>query len=195
VSITATATVAAAGAAADPYTAFEDTIQRWVVSGSGLASDHVLWAADATGSGPIPAGTYISMRLVQTDTVSDDWLISRRVGDNVEHHVRGTRHPKLDLTCFAGARYGSGRAAEVLGRVTGSILLPSVATILRKGQVGVGLVGSVRTVDGMRSQMFDPRATVRIELHTMFDIFEVGREFRSAQVTTPGAPEVTVEAP
>ena len=194
-SITAVVTLTVAGAASDPYSIFEDTIQRWVVAGSGLASDHVLWGGDGTGNGAIPAGTYISMRLVETDTVSDDWLITRRVGDDVEHHVRGTRHPKLDLTCFAGARYGSGRAAQVLERVSASILLPSVATILRKGQVGVGLVGAIRTVEGMRSQMFDPRATVRIELHTMLDISEAGREFKSAQVTTPLAAEATVEDP
>jgi hypothetical protein len=170
----------------DATSVAEDAIYAWIVAGSALAPDHVIWA-NAGNGGPSPAGLYISMRLLNIDTVSADWLISRRSGTQVVHHVRGTRHPVLELTCSAGSSYGARRAEMVLARVVAAIRLPSVAKMLRKGAVGVGESGPVRVIQGRRSGMFDPRATVEIQLHTMIDVSEVGAEFVSASVTTPGA--------
>src|SRR4051812_10261443 len=104
-------------AAVDPQTAVENALHAWVVAGSELDADHVIWSAEATGGGPVPVGTYIVMRWLDIDRKSSDWLVAERVGDAIVHHVRGTRHPTLELTCFAGARYGADRAAMILERV------------------------------------------------------------------------------
>jgi hypothetical protein len=175
----------------DPFTAVENAIHAWVVSGSGLDAEHVIWAG-----GPTPAGLYISMRIINVDSVSDDWLISRRTADGgIVHHARGTRHPILELTCFAGERYGAKRAEMVLARVTAALVLPSVAAALRKGDVGVGTFEKARVVEGRRSGMFDPRAIVEVMLHIKIDVSEVGGEFRTVQVATPGAGPQTVTKP
>lgn len=168
---------------ADPITAIEDAIHAWVVAGSGLDAQHVIWTGDGP-SGPMPAGTYISMRLLREETASQDWLVPQRDGDMVVAHVRGTRYPTLELTCSAGASYGALRASSILSRVLAAIRLPSVSAGLRAGSVGVGVRGPIRTVPGVRSMMFDPRAIVEIGLHTMIDISEVASEIRTVQVQT-----------
>lgn len=172
--------------AADAQTVVEDAIYAWVVAGSGLAAGQVIWAPEATGGGPAPSGTYISMRWLDINRVSDDWTIPRDVGGQIIHHVRGTRHPTLELTCFAGARYGAGRAAQILDRVLTAIRLPTVAAALRAGDVGIGKRGKIRVASGQRSSMFDPRAIVEVGLHTTIDISEPGHSIERAEYEVMG---------
>lgn len=51
-------------------TTIEDAIQSWIVTGSGLASDHVIWAAQGA---PRPVGEFIDMRLFVAMR-GRDWL-------------------------------------------------------------------------------------------------------------------------
>lgn len=180
----------------DPTTAWEDAIYQWVVIGSGLAPSQVIWAnVGGSVAGPAPAGLYISMRIVDVDSVSDDWLISRRENGGVVSHARGTRHPTLELRCFAGEATGARRAELVLARVTAALELPSVGKVLRKGDVGVGTFGKVRVMPGTRSGMLDPLAMVEVQLHIKIDVSEPGGEFVSVDATTPGGGEQTVVKP
>jgi len=55
-----------------------------------------------------------------------------------------TRHPTLELTCLSGGRDGTSRASQLLERVVTAIKLPSVARILRDGNVA----GESKTVAG-----------------------------------------------
>jgi hypothetical protein len=169
----------------DPTAAWEDAIYQWVLTGSGLPASQIIWASAGNG-GPSPTGLYISMRVIDVDQVSDDWLIPRREGGGIVHHVRGTRHPMLELRCFAGESTGARRAELVLARVMASVMLPSVAKALRIGQVGVGTSGKVRVMPGSRSGMWDPLALVEVQLHITIDVSEPGGEFTSVDVTTPG---------
>jgi hypothetical protein len=153
-----------AGAVPD---SIKDAIYRWVVAGSELAEAQVVWSQEATGGGPSPIGTYIEMRLDGIDTrVSADWVIPRSEGG--VRHVRGTRNPTLELRCFAGASTGSLRAEMVLARVTASRRLPSVAKILRAGDVGIGEIGKVRVVNGI--------SLVEVELHITIDVSEPSKK-------------------
>jgi len=180
----------------DPTTAWEDAIYQWVVYGSGLAPEQVIWAnVGGSVAGPAPSGLYISMRIVDVDSVSDDWLISRRENGGVVSHARGTRHPTLELRCFAGEATGARRAELVLARVTAALELPSVGKVLRKGDVGVGTFGKVRVMPGTRSGMLDPLAMVEVQLHIKVDVSEPGGEFVSVQATAPGGGAQTVVKP
>lgn len=172
--LSATATVEASGSFVDAADLVENAIHAWIVAGSGLDADHVIWSAEATGGGPMPSGTYVEMRLLATDTVSEDWVISRNESETIVNHVRGTRHPTLELTCFAGGRYGANRAQSILTRVLAALRLPRVAALLRSSEVGIGDRGKVRVLEGRRSTMFDPRAVVEVELHTCIDITDIG---------------------
>jgi hypothetical protein len=59
------------------WTTVEDAIQAWVVAGSGLASDHVVWADQPGQSGaprpPRPAGAFIEMSLAVAPAQGYDW--------------------------------------------------------------------------------------------------------------------------
>lgn len=192
--VAATGTITSAGAVVDHLTPIEDAIQAWVVAGSQLAADHVIWAGER-GAGPAPAGTYISLRFIASNRVSMDWIKAERAGSSVIFHVRGTRHPTLEITCSAGANYGSRRAEQIIERVLTAIKLPSVAKSLRAGGVGVGTRGPVRVVPGIRSQMLDPRAIVEVGLHIMIDISEHGSSIEHVGLETPGALTTTVDQP
>jgi hypothetical protein len=52
------------------WTTIENAIQSWLVAGSGLAADHVIWDSPATP----PSGQYISMRLSVIDQLGFDWV-------------------------------------------------------------------------------------------------------------------------
>jgi hypothetical protein len=54
-----------------PMTTIEDAIQAWLVAGSGLASDHVIWGGQGN---PRPAGEFIEMRLTVLEHRGRDWL-------------------------------------------------------------------------------------------------------------------------
>ncbi len=185
---------------ADPcgvsVTAFENAIYDWVVAGSGLAADRVIWS----GRGPAPAGTYISMRLLNIGSVSQDWLVPVNVSGSIVYHIRGTRNPTLELTCIYADRTGDQRPEMILDRVRTAKALPSVAATLKAGGVGVGKWGPVRVVPGVRSQLFDPRAIVEIDLHSTIDIADpvAGSAIEHVQVQTEtgaGTQSGTVDKP
>lgn len=176
----------------DPVTALEDAIFHWVRTGTGFDADHVIWGGVRAG-GPMPAGPYVSMRLLGLQTVSGDWLIPRREGSAIVYHIRGTRHPTLELTLRGAPGYGSQRAELALSRVLAAVHLPSVGAKLRTGGVGVGRRGPIRTLPGMRSMMFDPVATVEIGLHIGVDIAEVGSAIEHVTIETPGPLTSTVD--
>lgn len=155
----------------------------------------MIWASRGGAGGPAPRGLYIAMQLLDVDRVSDDWTIPRREAAGIVHHVRGTRHPTLELRCFAGDSTGGLRAELVLTRVGAAVPLPSVAKALRMGDVGVGRFGKVRAVPGTRSGLLDPLALVEVTLHIKIDVSETGGEFTSVGLTTPGRPEQIVRKP
>jgi hypothetical protein len=52
------------------WSTIEDAIQSWIVLGSGLASDHVIWAQQ---NAPAPVGEFISMRMSVLEPRGRDW--------------------------------------------------------------------------------------------------------------------------
>lgn len=169
----------------DAATAAQNAIFTWVLAGSGLADGQVMWGRVSAKNGPMPAGTFISMRIMATARVSDDWLVTREVDGAIEHSIRGTRHPTLEISCFAGEPFGADTAANILDRVLASIKLPSVAAGLRAAGVGVGRRERVRVVDRDRSGMLDPMAIVEVGLHLGFEMVDpvAGSAIESAEVT------------
>lgn len=167
----------------DPILAVQDAIYAWVVATSGLDADHVVWMPDGA-AGPAPAGTYIALRLNGIDTVSRDWITSRRLGDgSIVRTIEGTRHPKLELTCYVGATDGAAAAKWILDRVLTQRVRPDVARALRVAGIGMGNREPITVIPGSRSKLYDPSARTAIPLVlTIADSF-AGGEFVSAPVT------------
>jgi hypothetical protein len=194
--IAASASVGAGDA--DPALAAQNAIFSWVLAGSGLADGQVMWGRVSAKNGPMPAGTFISMRITSTGQVSNDWLRTREADGAIEHSIEGTRHPTLEISCFAGEPSGADTAANILGRVLASIKLPSVAAGLRAAGVGVGRRERVRVVDRTRSGMLDPMALVEVGLHLGFAMVDpvAGSSIETVEVTNEiTGDEFTVERP
>lgn len=181
--ITATATITVAGTPYDPIKAIEDAIHAWVVRGSGLAASNVIWG----DRGRLPTGTFIALRFTANRRVSSDWLRAERTaGGAIIQHARGTRHPTLELEARAAELTSGAQAGWLLERVLAARTLPTVQQRLQRAGVGVGTIGPVRVIPGVKSQMFDPRATVEVGLHTMITVSEAGSAIESVDVETPG---------
>ncbi len=162
-------------------TSLEDTVHTWVVAGSQLAADHVIWG----GRGPAPAGPYIELALHDVQRVANDWIDPRLESGQVMYHVRGVRQVTLELTCIAADRYGEARPQAILDRVL-TVELPSVAAVLRRAGVGIGARGPVRAIPGVRSGLFDPRAIAEVELYVASDLAERGSAIKRVSIATPG---------
>lgn len=170
-------------------TAMEDAVHAWIVSGSGLAADHVIWS----DRGPLPSGPYISMRLLSIESVSRDAIRSATDGDDIVHSLSGPRQATLELTAFSAAAVGPEQGVVILDRVFAARELPSVSLLLRAANLGVGRRGRTRLFSGTRSGMFDPRAIVEIQLHTTSEISEVGSAIERVRLTTTTAETGDVE--
>lgn len=175
----AAATVTTAFNAADPVVAVEDAIQAWVVAGSGLAANRVIWKDQ---SGPAINGTYIALKLRDIGRPAEDWTVLTKTGNAVTHAVVGPRTATLEITCFYAPPLGALQGILILDRVIAAKGLPSVQAVLRAGNVGIGRTGRARSIDGVRSELFDPRATVEVTLHLMSEISEPGYDLEAALV-------------
>lgn len=51
--------------------ALEDAIFAWILFGSGLAADHVIWAAQ---NSPAPSGPYVTIRMRTIRPLGNDWV-------------------------------------------------------------------------------------------------------------------------
>lgn len=189
--VSAVASITVAGAAVDPLVAIEDAIFAWVRAGTGYAESNILWQ----DRGPIPPGAYISMVMWESARVSSDWIKTERTADDrIIYHVAGTRHPTLTLTAFSGPNTGSGAPDFVLSRIVAAYALPSVKRSLLAAGVGVGTVGKIRSMGGMRGTMYDPRASIQITLHTKLTttVFEVGSSIEHVSGAVEGQPAAEI---
>src|SRR5690606_8637414 len=130
--------------------AVEDAIFEWVVAGSGLSEDHVIWSG---GRGPQPRGCYISMTLGDERNFGGDWVRKTDVPDpedgaEIEYTATGVRLVTLTLECFAaGDAWETARPDRRLARVKDARVLPSIADLLRSANVGVGPIGPVQSLN------------------------------------------------
>lgn len=98
-----------------PYSTIEDAVQAWIVAGSGLASDHVVWSEQTA---PRPQGEFISMRLTVLEQRGRDWFdrydnfitfgpltISGRSGNSltITNHGRSTGDGPAQFANVGGA--------------------------------------------------------------------------------------------
>jgi hypothetical protein len=166
----------------DPLTAVENAIHAWVVIGSGLDADRVIWTGDGP-SGPQPAGTFISMRIIDDNTGFRDWLLPRREGNGIRYRIRSHHMATLELSCNADGSFGSQRGAMILRRVIAARALPSVVESMR-GVVGIGPAGKIRLIPGVRSTLLDPKAMVEVGIHMVTEISEPGSAIETVSVAT-----------
>lgn len=153
------------------WTQIEEAIQAWIVAGSGLPSNHVLWSEEV---GDRPSGTYISMMIDGVDQPARDYTETKNnpsptAGAELVKTTTGARQAMLRLQCFAGVDATTKKpnrgavAMQMLADVLSSI--EDNVDALDDAGVGIGDAGIVRRLSPTRSSLLDPRATLDIEIH------------------------------
>lgn len=185
--------------------AVTDTVARaivqWVITGSGLAESQVIWEEQR---GKQPSGCYIAMRIENEREFGADWeetnTLDQSDDADVELAVHGTRTATLVLECFAaGDSWKTAKPERTLASVLTARRLPSVRFALRAANIGIGAVTAVQTLSLMRSQIFEPRARVEVNLHLSSMVSEFSPWIETVKVKPTvdetELPEITVVRP
>ncbi len=181
------------------WTEMEDAVFDWVVAGSQLDEDHVLWSKQTNG--PFPDGPYVAMRWTAGPrSLGQDWTkttkeVDASGDDIITIHIQGPRVMTLTLRCYNAEEIGDGSGVSILGRILMAHRLPSVQAILRAGHVGVGPAGTPQAIDAMRGMLFDPFAIVTVDLNLAADISEPGYVIEHVEFTLNDDPPVWIPDP
>lgn len=142
----------------------ENAIHAWVVAGSGLAEDHVIWTGQ---SGVLPDSEFIEMSIIELRGVGHDWKVKDDAPDAVDGaevrvRARGMRVAQLQLQCFGDA--GTGNAPlQTLGDVVSALELHYES--LNTAGAGIGDVTPVRPISAGKTGLFEPRFICTVALH------------------------------
>lgn len=157
------------------YAAWQAAVHAWVVAGSGLAADRVIWSGQ---NGPRPAAPWISLSITQVDAPKVDWrdvrpAASPSAGRELTASTRGVRAASLSIQAFSPAGVGLLAPTSLLEAVRLAATLPSVREALGGAGVGVADLGSVRDVGGvLGGSVFEPRAHVDVRLNLVVQLSE-----------------------
>lgn len=164
----------------------EDALHNWVVVGSGLDTQHVIWSRQ---SAPRPTPPYIAMSIANISQVGQDWIkvednVGGEAGEEVIHKARGQRKISLSLQCFGGESSGDASSYSVLELVRSKSRLPTIRDSLRNAGVGILSIGQITSLDGIVGVVkFEPRATLESLLILSSEVTELGTYIETVKVT------------
>lgn len=151
----------------------EDAIHAWVVNGSGLAADRVVWAGQNQPERAVP---FITIRVSSIRRRGNDWTnvedaASPAPGAELQKVIRGPRIIGLTIQCFAASPIGAAGALAILENVAIAVQRPVVSEVLDAARVGIGNISDVEALDGViGSTLFEPRAIMTVSLHTVSEL-------------------------
>jgi hypothetical protein len=179
-------------------TTIENAVHAWVMAGSGLAADKVIWAQQ---EGPRPSGTYVALRFMSVRQVGQDWADVEDnplvVGDTVESVDAGA--DTLTLTAH-GLLTGDGPIRIVsTGTVPGGLVAATDYWVIKIGADTIKLAASFP--DSINTVPIDltSAGTGTITIASAVDTVRAGTEIThrargvrtatlSLQCFAPGAP-------
>lgn len=153
------------------------TVRAWVIRGSALADDHVIWTLGKRA----PSGPYIHLRL-KIDTIGQDLVRSTpnptpTSGNDATYTVVGSRLVTLTITCYSSDDINSGARSveQILNDVLTAASLPSVSDSFRAAKIGSLKFGTVESAGAIiDTSFFEPRAVVTVTFHTVAQMSETG---------------------
>lgn len=113
---------------------------------------------------------------------------TRRSGAEILRRVRGQRTATLKLRCFVGTPTGVAMPIAILNAVLTAASLPSVRDALNAAGVALGTTNPVRSVDGIKGALFEPRAMTELELHLASEVTETTTYIETFDLTSSVAP-------
>lgn len=155
------------------WAAAESAIRAIVVSASGLASDHVIWAQQ---DGPTPAGQFIALRFTEVSNPGRDFSVyednpAPTAGNELIERLLGDRRATLAITCFDGEVTGATMPAAIMDKVAAAFAMAGNRNALSLTGVAMLSTGPVRSIDGIVSFVkFEARATVEIYLSMISEL-------------------------
>ena len=164
----------------------EKAIQNWIVIGSGLPPDKVIWAQQ---DGPRPLSPYIALRPEALASSGIDWVDvvdspTPTPGAEIEYHVRGPRTVELFFQCHGDKATGNQSPVVILERVRTSHRLPSIRKTLIDSFIGVSESTPISYLGStINNANFEPRATMSLTVHLSSDISESGTVITSAVIS------------
>lgn len=166
------------------WTDVENAIHSWVVAGSGLAANQVIWSQQ---EGPRPAGAFVSLRVSSLRAVGQDWndvvdISNPEPGAEIELRTRGVRELALSIQCFAGAGIGATSALAVIGGIVDAAGTLSRRDALNAAGIGVLSLGPATSIDGILGASFEPRAILEARLALASELSEAATYIQSAEV-------------
>lgn len=168
------------------WSTIRNAIQAWIVTGSGLAGDHVVWRGQRDAGGnpmPRPNGMYIELKLtlMRWNGASDFRAYDYDAGSNtLTLHTRGPRTALLTATCYQGVPTGGkGEPSDtscmaVLNDAMTATGLDVVFDALVAAGVGIGDVDALQIAGGVINEVkFEERAIVTVKLHLASQVSQV----------------------
>lgn len=150
------------------WSTIEDAIHDWIVLGSQLAPERIIWGGERA---PRPAATtqppatpWIELQFLSVRSPGLPWVEREEIpADPPEFPLprllmrrRNQAEARLQLTCFGPGRDSMRLLHDVVSTHSEDLDLAGV---------GIGEVGEVTLLPGLRSGLFEPRAVVEIQLH------------------------------
>lgn len=181
------------------WNTIERALQAWVVEGSGLAGDHVVWNDLKLAQ---PTKPYISLAFVGERGVGSDEVITRdaaspQAGAEIEHVVRGNRVALLSITVYVTSAdaVGERAARAILDDVRTQRSVPDTADALGDAGIGVANIESTRAVGiGIDSADIEPRVVMTVACNIGSTLVRTGTYIQSAEITNETTGE-TFDAP
>jgi hypothetical protein len=172
----------------------ENAIYAWVVAGSGLPGEQVIWD---NPNQPRPTAPYIAMRITGYQPIGQDWV---NLGDapadpqplaDITVIARGQRQFTIALRCFAVALTGDNSAGSILSRVLSAMSLPSIREALNAAGLGLSIINPIQIIDGvLGSSTFEPRASVDIRVFVTYEATELGTYIEHADIENQATGEI-----
>jgi hypothetical protein len=166
-----------------PWAAVRGAIRQWIISGSGLSGDHVIWTGQQHR---IPDSMYIALRLAEIDPLGHD-VISVDGSTTLIEHAIGHREAQLTITCYSAIdETDSTRAVLVLDAVRSAARLSAVADVLQAANVGINVLTPARAIGaGVTSTKFDSRAELVVLLNLVSEATAAGTAIQTVGPIVP----------
>jgi hypothetical protein len=153
------------------WTKVEDAFFDWVVAGTGLAEDKVIWSHQGS---PRPDAPYVSLMISSVQRAGRDWIDtydnpSPVPGQEIIRKARGPRFCALSIQCFTYYDMISQQGPmQILTDLIASLPLHRYA--LHRAGIGISDFGSIGTVGGMLNSQLESRAHVDLEFHLASEV-------------------------
>lgn len=137
-------------------------IHQWIVAGSELASDKVIWARQ---NGPRPTETWISLRVLSDQSVGQNFAGLVDESGTTYETVHENSAISLSIQCYSGDATGIETPEKILARVRQHYYFPSLREQFRAARIAVGTFEAIQTVGTQHeTSIFEPRAVMTIQL-------------------------------